>query len=251
MRAERRARIGGIEFQGWPADHHGDWFVLDADGIKSFWGGVDVRREDIARPSAHGSFDMPGYLSPRVIPISGHMSSRTPEGLEHMQARLSGLLADGSPARLTIEGSLGSRWCNVRLASATQITQLDATTARFMVSFWAADPRTYGASTDFAAGTPAVNRGNFPATPRLMVGAGSGGYTVTGPSGRVVVVGTAPTAAHYIDFASGGLFNEAGVRQIGAITTYQPWRIPPGMPGVTATITGARSLTQSVTDTFL
>ena len=251
MRAMRSARIAGIEFQGWPADHHGDWYTLDAEGIKSFWGGVEVRREEVSRPSAHGSFDREGFLSARVIPVSGHMSSRTPQGLEHLQARLSGLLADGSSARLTLDGPLGSRWCDVRLASATQITQMDATTARFLVTFWSADPRTYGEARTFPAGSPAVNFGNFPATPRLLIGAGTGGYTVTGPSGRVVVVGTAPTAAHYIDFASGGLFNEAGVRQIGAITTYQPWRIPPGLPGVTATITGTRTLSQSMTNTFL
>lgn len=250
MRAHRRARIGGIDFQGWPADHHGDWFILDAEGIRSFWGGVDVRREDIARPSAHGSFDLPGFLSPRVIPISGHMSSRTPEGLEHMQARLSGLLADGSAARLTIEGALGSRWCDVRLASATQITQLDSTTARFLVTFWAADPRTYGEARDVAAGVAAVQYGNFKATPRLIVGAGSGGYTVTGPNGRVVTVTTAPTGAHEIDFATAGLYLD-GVRQSNAIGTYQPWTIPPGLPGVTATISGARSLAQRVTDTFM
>lgn len=250
MRADRRARIGGIEFQGWPADHHGDWFVLDTDGTKSFWGGVEVRREDIARPAAHGSFDLPGFLSPRVIPVTGHMSSRTPEGLEHMQARLSGLLADGSSARLTIEGPLGGRWCDVRLASATQMTPLDATTARFQVTFWAPDPRTYGEVRDFNAGTASVQYGNFKATPRLLVGAGSGGYTVTGPGGRVVTVTTAPTAAHEIDFGAGGLYL-AGVRQVGAISVYQPWTIAPGTPGVAATITGARSLTQRVTDTFM
>lgn len=250
MRADRRARIGGIEFQGWPADHHGDWFVLDADGIKSFWGGVDVRREEVVRPSAHGSFDMPGYLSSRVIPVSGHMSSRTPEGLEHMQARLSGLLSDGSSDRLTIEGPLGARWCDVRLASATQITQLDATTARFLVTFWSADPRTYGRVQDFATGVSSIHYGNFPATPRLLIGAGSGGYTVTGPGGRVVTAVTAPAGAHEIDFSTGGMYL-AGVRQVGAIGVYQPWTIPPGLPGVTATISGSRSLTQRVTDTFM
>lgn len=250
MRAERRARIGGIEFQGWPADHHGDWFVLDSDGIRSFWGGVDVRREDIARPSAHGSFDLPGFLSPRVIPVSGNMSARTPEALEHMQARLSGLLADGSSARLTMDGPLGSRWADVRLASATQMTVLDATTARFLVTFWAADPRTYGDARDVPGGSTAFQYGNFKATPRLLIGAGAGGYTVTGAGGRVVTVTTAPTGAHEIDFTTGGLYL-GGVRQVGAISVYQPWTIPPGLPGVTATITGARSLAQRVTDTFM
>lgn len=251
MRVRRSARIGGLSFVSWPADHHGDWFVLDQDGIQSLWGGVDVRREDIPRPAAHGSFDLPGFLTPRVIPVSGHMSSRSPEGLENLQGRLSGLLAAGGKTRLTIDGPNGSRWCDVRLASATQITQVDATTARFLVTFWAADPRMYGEVREFASGATAVHYGNFPATPRLLVSAGSGGYTVTGPNGRVVTVGTAPAGAHYIDFANGGLYTAAGVRVSGAITVYQPWKVGPGLPGAVATISGSRSLAQRVTDTYV
>lgn len=250
MRVGRNARINGLSFVEWPTDHHGDWLVLDQDGLKSVWGGVDVRREDTPRPSAHGSFDAPGFLAPRVIPVSGHMSSRSAAGLENLQGRLSGLLAGGGLSRLTIDGPLGPRWCDVRLASATQITQLDATTARFLVTFWSADPRMYGDVNEFPAGTPAINRGNFEATPRLLIGAGTGGYTVTGPGGREVTVGTAPDGAHEIDFVTGGLFLNR-VRQLGAITVYQPWNIPAGLPGVTASISGARSLVQRVTDTYV
>lgn len=250
MRSGRGVRVGGLSFVEWPTDHHSDWLVLDPDGVRSVWGGVDVRREDIARPSAHGSFDMPGFLTPRVIPVSGHASSRSPLGLEHLMGRLSGLLADGGKGRLVLDGPTGPRWCDVRLASATQITQLNATTARFLLTFWAADPRTYGEARDVAGGAAAVQYGNFPATPRLLVGAGSGGYTVTGPGGRVVTVGSAPAAAHEIDFVTGGLFLN-GVRQVGAISVFQPWTIPPGAPGVTATISGSRSLVQRVTDTYV
>lgn len=250
MRTGRSARIGGLSFVEWPADHHGNWMVLDSEGIQSVWGGVDVRREDVPRPSAHGSFDAPGFLTPRVIPVSGHMSSPSKFELENSMGRLSGLLADGSKGRLTIDGPNGSRWCDVRLASATQITQLDATTARFLVTFWAPDPRMYGEVREFAGGVAAVQYGNFPATPRLLVGAGSGGYTVAGPGGRRVVVTSAPPGAHEIDFATGGLFS-GGVRQVGAISIYQPWTVPPGIPGVVATISGSRTLTQRITDTFV
>lgn len=250
MRFGRSARIGGLSFVEWPADHHGNWFALDSDGVKSVWGGVDVRREDVPRPAAHGSFDLPGFLTPRVIPVSGHMSSPSKFELENSMGRLSGLLATGGKTRLTIDGPNGSRWCDVRLASATQITQLDATTARFLVTFWAPDPRMYGEVREFASGVAAVQYGNFPATPRLLIGAGSGGYTVTGPNGRKVVVTSAPAGAHEIDFATGGLF-VSGVRQVGAISIYQPWTIPPGIPGVVATISGSRTLAQRITDTFV
>lgn len=253
MRVGRNARIGGISFVEWPADHHGDWFVFDQDSIKSVWGGVDVRREDIARPSAHGSFDVPGFLSPRVLTLTGHMSSRSREGLEHMQARLSGLLADGGSDRLVVEGPNGSRWCDVRLGAAAEITALDATTARFQVSLWAPDPRMYGEVSSFAAGEPAINRGNFPARPVFtMNGNRPDGYTITGPDGRVITVSypIVPGWPHVIDTATGGLFVN-GNRVIGGISVWQPWTVGPGMPGVTHTITSGVSLQVEVTETYI
>lgn len=253
MRLKRGARLGGVHFTDWPVDHHGDWAVLDADGIGALWGGVDVRREDIARPSAHGSFDLRGFLAPRVIPLSGHLSSRSREGLEHFAARVGGLLADGSSSRLVVEGPDGSRWCDVRLGAATQVRLVDATTARFQIQLWSPDPRLYGEVHDFTSGQTAYHRGNFPARPQLIVsGTASGGYTVTGPGGRRVVVTKALTsgAPHTIDFARGGLWIN-GVRQLRAITVYEPWEIAPGLPGAVATVNNGASLIQRVTDTFV
>jgi phage-related protein len=250
MRARRSARVGGISFVEWPADHHGDWFVLDQEGIKSVWGGVDVRREDVARPAAHGSFDLPGYLTPRVIPISGHMSSRSAYGLEHSMARLSGLLADGGSSRLTIEGSGDTRWCDVRLASATQITQVDATTARFLVTFWAADPRMYGEVDNFPGGVEAVNRGNFPATPEHLITGTSGGYTINGPSGKQFIVSSGPgSGTDRIDMETGRVYRN-GSLQLGIVSRADLWAVPPGVPGVTHTVS-AGSLVTRLSDTFV
>lgn len=251
MRVKRSARLGGVEFTDWPRDHHGEWAVLDSAGISSLWGGVDVRREDVARPAAHGSFDLRGFLAPRTLSLTGHLSAPSREQLDHFASRVGGLLADGGSSRLVLDGPSGSRWCDVRLGAATQVSLLDATTAKFQVTVWAADPRMFGEVREFAAGEEAVHYGNFPATPRLLVGAGSDGYTVTGPDGRQIVVGAAPSGEHYIDFATGGLFTSAGVRQVGAISIYQPWTVAPGLPGVSASITGSRSLSQRVSDTYV
>lgn len=252
MRARRCARIGGISFVDWPADHHGDWFVLDQDGIQSVWGGVDVRRDDVPRPAAHGAFNLPGFLAPRVIPVSGHMSSRSAEGLEHMQSRLGGLLADGGLSRLVVEGPLGSRWCDVGLASATQITQLDATTARFLVTLWAADPRMYGAVGEFAAGEVAINRGNFPATPILELTGASTGNTINGPAGRAFTItqGRSAGQVHRIDLATGRVYLNGGL-QLGVVSRGDLWTVPPGMPGVTHTLSGSGSLKVLVPETFV
>jgi hypothetical protein len=130
---------------------------------------------------------------------------------------------------------------------------MDATTARFQVTLWAPDPRMYGEVHDFAGGTAAVNRGNFPARPQLIVsGTATSGYTVTGPDGRKVTVTKALTAGapHTIDFAKGGLY-VGDVRQLRAISVYQPWTVGPGLPGVTATVNNGATLIQRVTDTYI
>lgn len=243
------ARIAGVLFEEWPSNF-GRCYLIERNGLKG-WRGGDVRREEIVRPAAHGAFNMPGFQVQRVISLSGTLLASSPAELRHMKDTVSGLLAGGGAARLTVDDDGGSTWRDVGLVSCSPSEDLDDTSATFALTFWAADPRRYGEVREFASGVPAVQYGNFPATPRLLIGAGSGGYTVTGPGGRRVVVTSAPAGAHYIDFASGGLFTAAGVRQVGAISIYQPWTVPPGLPGVAARISGSRSLTQRVTDTFV
>lgn len=253
MRLMRGARLGGVEFVDWPRDHHQEWAVLDESGISSLWGGVDVRRADVARPAAHGSFDLQGFLAPRSISLTGHLSAPSREALDHLATRVGGLLADGEPSRLVVFGPSGSRWCDVRLGAATQISLVDATTARFQLQLWAADPRMFGEVRDVPGGQVAVQYGNFPARPQLIVSGSAGsGYTVTGPGGRRVVVTKALVSGqpHTIDFARGGLY-VGGVRQLRAITVYEPWTVGPGLPGVSASVNNGASLVQRVTDTFV
>lgn len=241
-------RIAGVHFEEWPVNFN-SCYLIGRNGLRG-WRGGDLRREEIPRPSAHGAFDLAGYQSQKVTSLSGTLLASSEVGLKHMKDSILGVLADGSSGRMTVDDESGSTWRDVRLVSCSDPEDLDELSATFSMTFWSADPRRYGDVRDFAAGAPAVHYGNFPATPRLMVGAGTGGYTVTGPGGRVVTVTTAPAGAHEIDFATAGLFL-GGVRQSNAIGTYQPWTIPPGLPGVTATISGARTLTQRVTDTFM
>lgn len=245
MQAGAIARFGGITAYG--DKFHGEGFhFVDLDG----WTDtpqVDVDR--VRRPAQHGIFLLPTFARERVVRLSGFHVAPTHMQMEHASARVRGLLT--SVVRLSIEDTHATHWVDGTVTEAIYRNHGFAAEGRWSLEVECADPRKYGPVNDFTAGTVAVQRGNFPATPRLMIGAGSGGYTVTGPNGRQVVVGTAPAAAHYIDFANGGLYTSAGVRQVGAITIYQPWSIPPGIPGVTATISGSRSLIQRVTDTFI
>lgn len=252
-----RINVSGVQILGRPdgLSSRVEGLFVGPDGFSGWDDGVDVRREAVPRPGQHGEFDLPVFNGSRVISIDGHALAWSEYELGHLRNRIMGVCADGGLQPISVNHQGDTLHAKVRRGA--KPTFVDAgirhgmMRARFAIFLVAADPRKYGEVYEYAAGQPAVHHGNFPATPRLMVGAGSGGYTVTGPFGRQIVVGTAPAGAHYIDFASGGLFTAAGVRQVGAITVYQPWSIPVGVPGVTATISGARSLTQRVTDTYI
>lgn len=241
-------RIAGVRFEEWPSNF-GQCYLLARNGLRG-WRGGDLRREELPRPAAHGAFDFNGYQAQKVISVTGTILASSEPALKHMKDTVLSILSRGGSGRMSVDEDSSSTWRDVRLVSCSDPEDLDELSATFSLTFWAADPRRYGEVRDYNAGIAAVHYGNFDANPRLLIGAGSGGYTVTGPGGRVVTVTTAPAAAHEIDFAAGGLYL-AGVRQVGAISVYQPWTIAPGTPGAAATITGARSLTQRVTDTFL
>ncbi|WP_136029215.1 hypothetical protein [Microbacterium sp. PF5] len=241
----RGARIGGVHFEAVPRDF--DSFVMVSPG--GYTRSSSVRREDVPRAAQHGSFALSAYRDAQTFSIKGIAKRRTPEEMENLELHVRGLCGDGGWDTLAIDEGTGSYWAKVGLSSVDfDILGSDPTIAEFLIQLWSPDPWLLGEVEDFPAGVPAFHRGNFPATPTLLVGAGTGGYTITGPGGRIITVTSAPAAAHEIDFEQGGLFLN-GVRQVGAITVFQDWKVPASLPGVTATISGSRSLTQRVTKT--
>lgn len=246
-----RLRLGGLEFVGCAGEAT---FTIERDGIRGHGlGGADMRRETVDRPGAHGAFSLPGYLTGRSIRWGGLVLTDSPREQEHALLRLSGLLAGGGTSRLVIDGD-NPRWLDVLRASPEPPKVLvPGLVASYSFEAWAPDPRMYGEVREYAAGEAAVQYGNFPARPRIIVsGVAEAGYTVTGPGGRRVVVQRPLTASqpHTIDFVKGGLY-VGGVRQLRAITVYEPWEIPPGVPGVVTTVNGSRTLRVQVTDTFV
>ncbi|MEW2459813.1 hypothetical protein [Microbacterium sp. K41] len=207
----------------------------------------EVVRERIKRPTADGTFPTPVTFDERTVRMSGFMVAANHTKLEHSSAWFRGLAK--ASGQLIVEDAYGEFWTPGKVTAARFANHGFAPEGQWSLEVVAEDPRKYGQVRPYPAGTPAVHFGTSDAVPRLLVGAGSGGYTVTGPGGRVVTVPSPPNAAHVISFAEGGLFLN-GVRQVGAISVLQPWVIPAGIEGVTATITGARTLTHEVTDTF-
>lgn len=252
MRSRRRARINGISFVDWPSDHHGSWFVLDQDGIKGVWEGVDVRREDTPRPLAHGSFDAPVFLAPRVIPVSGHISAHSGAELVHEMNRLTGLLSDGQSGRLAFDDDSGSTWIDVRLGGPTQITQLDATTARFLVTFFAPDPRRFGGPArpePFAVGGPVFHYGNHPAALKAtVVGPVSAPYTVAVGARQFTVTQSLTAGQTHVLDTETATVRRNGVVQSGVVSRAETLLVP---PGAASTFTGPAGTTGVVPNTYV
>lgn len=244
MKAGAIARFEGITARGDEYDGPG-WYFTNLDGWTE---SPNVDLEVINRAGAHGIYALPAYMRERRLRIPGFHVAPDHRKLETSSEQLRSLQT--REIWVSIEDVNGSRRVHGTVTGAAFRNHGFAAEGTWELEVVCPLPWKYGKVRDFASGVPAVAKGNVPATPRLLVGAGVGGYTVTGPSGRVITVTTAPAAAHVIDLAEGGLFLN-GVRQIGAISVLQPWEVSPSPVGVAATITGARTLTQRITDTYL
>lgn len=241
-----RATINGISFDEWPRDFDNS-FVITEGGLTGWFGGAPMRRDEAERPAAHGAFDAPGYLPARVPAIQGTILASSEEALEKMILQLTGLLADGSTGRLTVQNDRGeTTWADVRLASCEVERSTTGREADYQVQFWAPDPRRYGTLRTFGPGL-VYHRGNFPATPTVQVaGPVSAPYTVASQGRSVTVTQSLSSGqSHLIDMDDGWVYRD-GVLQVGVVSSMNVFTIPPG-PGVT--VTGPASTTIRVFDT--
>ncbi len=228
---------------------------VKAGGLKGFEGLPAGRRQAIERPMAHGEFDVPVFRGPRILTIEGVAVAQSGFDLAGLRALVTGCGAAGEQIKVSYELQGTSTYFTARVLE-TVFTDRGhhgrRLIADFTINMVCADPRKYGAGERFAGASVTVFQyGNFPATPVVEVaGPRSGPYTITGPGGRAVTVAQSLAAAqtHRIDFASGTVTRN-GARQLGALTHFTPWTIPPGSQ-VPMSIS-AGSMTVTVTDTYM
>lgn len=242
--------LGGLTFMG-----DGTNATYTVAALPGWLDGVGTRRDSIPRPSAHGDFDVPTYLSGRVVSIVGMVHAGSVSAYEAAIADLTGLLADGSSGEMSVAQASGTLTAMVRRDGEPDIQHVVyGQTARFRVQFWAADPRRYGVTHTYgplSTVTGVSQDGNFPASPVLTVsGSSGGGYTVTGPGSRLITV-TEPLVTgfpHTLVLASGALMVDAA-RVLGGVSVYEPWTVPPGV-SVTVSVS-AGTVAVEVRDTWL
>lgn len=245
-----RAQLLGVTFDGDDGDSS-----YTITSISGWLDGVATRQTHLERPSQHGEFPLPTYLSGRLVTIAGEIYTHSEEKQQQAVERLTGLLADGGFAPLTVDHAGRVLRASVQRAGTPVIT-VDrwGLLAKYELQLWSPDPRRYGDenTTGPAASVEVVNRGNFPALPVLTItGAAAGGYTITGSGGRQIIVTRALVSGtpHTFDMRTGRL-SVGGTRVLGGVSRADLFTIAPGLPATTVSIT-AGQLTVVVPDTFI
>lgn len=243
------ATLGGLEFVG---DGAAATYTIEADGLKGWLEGPGFRRQGTARPTGHGDFDSPVYLTGRVVTLSGLILTDTVSEYEDAIAALTGLLADGSAGELSVQQDTVTLTATVRRAGSPDfVPVVYGKVGRYRIDLWAADPRRYGADHSYgpSASEVVTHDGNFPASPIVTVtGAVAAPYTIAS-GGRSVTVTQSLSGGetHTIDMATGWVYLD-GDLQSGVTSALDVFTIP---PGAGATVTGPSSMTVTVTDTFV
>lgn len=253
-----RVRVGGVEFHGGYSNTVREGFFISPSGFLGWDDGTDMRRTVVPRPQAAGAFDVPGYLEPRIVSISGSCIAESASQLGWFRSKLTGLLAGGDSGQLTVEHAGLTMFANARLASKSKFETLaaDPRTGDFQIQFWCADPRKYGELRVFGPDTSvtAFHYGNFPALPVLTVSGSMGsGYTVHGPDGKLYTVTTALASGHphTIDMRDGFLRVDGAV-VVGGVTQADLWTVPPGTTvDMSLTGSGSGTIAASVADTYI
>lgn len=133
------ATVDGLTF----ADDGSATYTIDGDGLKGwFVGGASMRREYVDRPNQHGQFATPGYLSGRIVTISGQVQVvDDAAAFEAALDALDGLLADGGSATLTVTTPAGAKTATVFRYGEPQFRPiLWGSTADYQFQLWAPDP---------------------------------------------------------------------------------------------------------------
>ncbi|WP_440708827.1 hypothetical protein [Herbiconiux sp. YIM B11900] len=194
-------------------------------------GSVGVRGESIEVEEGHGEYDLPVYRGRRIIESSGYVVAANNAERNRMSDRFSGVLADGSLGRVTIEDEGERRWARVRLQSASFEDTYPAR-ADWELALRAPDPRIFGDLEEYTGGiVDVINRGSFPSSPVIKVsGAGTNTYGVYGPSGRrwLVEQDLVSGHPHYLNIETGELIID-NVLFIGQTPEADSWVCPPGV----------------------
>jgi len=255
---ELTVRVDGLTFSGTRGP-----FAIGKDGFDGWDDGVTWRVPEVERPNAHGYYDLPSYMNPRTISITGYALAESSRELRFMRSRLVGLLAGGSTGRIQVSRDGWTEWADCKVA--TEGIAFDEVYgqnyANFMVQLWCPNPLKYGDVNTFTVPSGAsyvtvFHRGNAVGYPSIVVsGSMPGGYVLQSTGGAEYRVTTPLTSGnpHTIDMAT-GLLVRGGLVVSGGVTRADLWRVQGGSTATNLRLqpitTGTGTATATLLDTY-
>ena len=135
------ATVGGLTFSAYPTD--ATTYTLDVGGLDGwFMGGASMRREYVDRPANNGQFATPGYLSGRIVTLTGKvLGNGDEEAFEAAIDALDALLADGGSDTLTVTTDAGASTATVLRYGEPQLKiAVWGSMANYQIQLWAPNP---------------------------------------------------------------------------------------------------------------
>jgi hypothetical protein len=134
------ATVGGLTFQ---AGGSAATYTIGDNGLDGwFVGGTSMRRQYVDRPNHPGQFATPGYLSGRIVTLSGMvLGTGDEEAFEDALDALDALLEDGGSDTLTVTTPKGAKTATVFRYGEPQLRILVyGSVAEYQIQLWAPDP---------------------------------------------------------------------------------------------------------------
>ena len=233
-------------------------FFVDADGFEGWSDAPNTRSDETTITAGHGSYDSLEYYEARVVTVTGQCLARSAGELGQLRHQL--LAALQGRFRITVTDFGETTYAYGRRFAAPKFqTTHPGRSARFQFSLRCADPRRFGSLTPLVVTGPGqaqaiYHRGNFPASPRLIVTGTMPGYRIEGPGGTYVVNRPVSAAEPHRIETDTSLLSVNGAVQLGAITSGTGWTIAPGTSPVThrlVPLSGTGTLQTHLRDTYI
>lgn len=235
-------RYGGLHLLGARSQRYGLFITETSGWIES----VKAVYDEVPVPGGNGSFDVPVYLSSRLVRAKGFCKAESFETLDWFHGAVTGQLG-GEATRPFVAEHLGAtEWAMGQCVRADFTPLGGQLRAEWQMDFWMPKPEKFGDIEVFGEGEAAEHRGNTGAPPVFTItGIRPAGYTIHGPGGRVLKV-TRPLAAgstHVYDMATSELLVD-GALVDGGVEIPGSWALPRGARW-THTITGGTGTFQT------
>lgn len=244
-------RLGDFTFHGGDLPSPTGFTVQSVSG---WTGGPGVKRDNMARQGAPGSFNVKGYSADRVVTWRGRYWGSSPDEVQHKADELTGF--ESLEARVVVAWP-EPRWVDAHVDRVRFEPSGYDRWADYQIELWVPDSYKYGETRQFATSTDALvtayHRGNAPSVPTFTVaGTFPNGYALHAAGKVVQIAGSASAISDVVDFRT-GMVTRGGVYLPALLQQGQFWDIPGGanLSWRLDRVGGTGTATAHVTDTYL